>query len=69
MQGKVKYYNPDRGFGFITTDAGDDVFVHISAAQLSLGDIDALTVGDRYQFNEEIDQRTRKTPAVNLRRV
>lgn len=68
MQGRVKYYNSDRGFGFLATDAGDDVFVHISAAQQTL-DIDALTVGDKYQFEEEIDQRSGKTRAVNLRRV
>jgi CspA family cold shock protein len=68
VQGKVKYYNADRGFGFLATDAGDDVFVHISAAQLSLGDIDKLTVGDKYSFDEEIDPRS-KTRAVNLRRA
>jgi CspA family cold shock protein len=66
VQGKIKYFNPDRGFGFIASDAGNDVFVHITAAQLTLGDIDALTVGDRYSFEEEIDQRTGKTRAVNL---
>jgi cold shock protein len=67
VEGKTKYYNRDRGFGFITTDAGEDVFVHISAAQLSLGDIAELKVGEQYQFDEEIDPRTGKTRAANLR--
>jgi len=33
MQGKVKWFNPDKGYGFIETGAGSDVFVHFSAIQ------------------------------------
>ena len=33
MQGTVKFFNADRGFGFISREKGDDVFVHVSNVQ------------------------------------
>ena len=33
MKGTVKWFNGEKGFGFITTEEGDDVFVHFSAIQ------------------------------------
>ncbi len=44
MQGTVKFFNESKGFGFITTDSGEDVFVHISALDgLSINEGDSVT--------------------------
>jgi len=48
-QGTVKFFNADKGFGFIGREDGDDVFVHFSAIQ---GDgYKTLTEGQRVEFN------------------
>ncbi len=45
--GKVKFYDTEKGFGFLASDDGDDVFVH--ASTLPAG-VDALTPGSRVEF-------------------
>jgi CspA family cold shock protein len=46
--GTVKFFNADRGFGFIAREAGEDVFVHYSNIE---GDGHrSLTEGDRVEF-------------------
>ena len=49
-QGTVKWFNTQKGFGFITTE-NKDVFVHISAVQAA--GMDTLNEGDAVMFDEE----------------
>ena len=62
--GTVKFFDPDRGFGFITDDAGGkDAFVHVSAVQAA--GMQTLEKDDRFSYDLESDQRG-KSSAVNL---
>lgn len=66
--GKVKWFNPDKGFGFIAPDDGSsDVFLHISAAHR--GGIAAVTEGMQLAFEVARDRVTGKTAADNVRAV
>ena len=47
MKGKVKWFNEKKGYGFITTEDGKDVFVHFSAIQGS--GFKSLYEGDRVE--------------------
>ncbi|OJU16621.1 MAG: cold-shock protein [Clostridiales bacterium 43-6] len=68
-KGTVKWFNSDKGFGFIANEDGsDDVFVHFSAIQ-STG-YKGLKEGDRVTFDTEQDPKnSRKTRAVNVNLV
>lgn len=62
--GTVKFFNPTKGFGFITPDGGGtDVFVHISAIQAS--GLETLKENDKVQFDIERD-RLGKSSAKNI---
>ncbi|MED3897419.1 cold-shock protein [Priestia aryabhattai] len=54
-QGKVKWFNAEKGFGFIEREGGDDVFVHFSAIQ-SEG-FKSLDEGQAVTFDVEEGQR------------
>ena len=64
-QGTVKWFNAQKGFGFIQPDDGSkDVFVHVSAVERS--GIGHLAEGQKLTFDLERGQNG-KTSAVNLR--
>ena len=46
--GKVKWFNADKGFGFIEREGGNDVFVHFSA--ISMDGFKTLAEGDAVEF-------------------
>lgn len=65
--GTVKWFNSEKGFGFIANDdGGDDVFVHFSAI---VGDgFKTLTEGQKVTFDTEPDPRdSRKLRAANVK--
>jgi cold shock protein len=61
-QGKVKWFNAEKGFGFIEREGGDDVFVHFSAIQ-SEG-FKSLDEGQDVTF--EVEQGQRGPQATNV---
>jgi CspA family cold shock protein len=63
--GTVKWFNTQKGYGFIQPDdGGNDVFVHISAVERS--GLRALNEGQKISYELQADRRTGKTSAVNL---
>jgi CspA family cold shock protein len=53
-EGKVKWFNADKGYGFIERESGDDLFVHISEIQ---GDVKTLAEGQAVSFTEATGQK------------
>lgn len=51
MQGKIKWFNSKKGFGFIEQETGEDVFVHYSAIEMS--GFKTLSEGEKVQFEIE----------------
>jgi CspA family cold shock protein len=64
-QGTVKWFNSQKGFGFIQPDDGTkDVFVHISAVERA--GLPGLNEGQKVTFELVADRRTGKSSAQNL---
>lgn len=65
MKGKVKWFNANKGFGFIEQEGGEDVFVHFSAIQ-STG-YKSLEEGQMVEF--DVTQGNRGQQAENVKIV
>ena len=61
-QGTVKWFNPDKGYGFIAVDGGKDVFVHFSAIEGS--GYRELIEGQRVQFESGPGQKGPQAKSV-----
>jgi len=67
-RGTVKFFNDQKGFGFVRPDdGGKDVFVHISAVERA--GMRALNEGQKIAFDVVADRKTGKSSAENLQAV
>ncbi len=65
QSGTVKFYNAQKGYGFIKPDdGGKDVFVHVTAVERA--GIGTLDEGMRISFETEPDKRGKGPKAINL---
>ena len=68
IQGTVKWFNSQKGFGFIQPDdGGNDVFVHISAVERA--GMHGLNEGQKVAFEIVANRKTGKSSAENLRAI
>jgi CspA family cold shock protein len=65
-KGTVKFFNSEKGFGFIQPDGGGpDVFVHVTA--LERAGIRSLAEGQKVTYDTEVDRRNGKTAVSDIR--
>lgn len=62
-RGIVKFYNPAKGFGFIITTSGEEVFFHKSSVK-NTGFRDTLLQGDQVQFELKEDHKGKRAYSV-----
>lgn len=68
QQGTIKFYNAEKGYGFIKPDdGGRDIFVHVTAVEAS--GIGSLTEGQRVNFDIEPDKKGKGPKAVDLKLI
>lgn len=65
QQGTVKFFNGDKGYGFIKPDGGGaDIFVHVTAVQQA--GLKTLAEGQKISFEIEPDKKGKGPKAINL---
>jgi CspA family cold shock protein len=64
-QGRVKWFNEAKGYGFITQEGGEDVFVHYTAIQMN--GFRTLAEGDVVEF--EVTRGPKGLQASNVRKI
>jgi CspA family cold shock protein len=65
MQGTVKWFNDAKGYGFISQETGEDVFVHYTAIQAD--GFRSLTEGERVEF--EVQRGPKGLQAVSVQKA
>lgn len=63
-QGTVKWFNAEKGYGFITQDGGEDLFVHYSEIQVANGGYRTLDEGARVEFDVTQGKKGKQASAV-----
>jgi CspA family cold shock protein len=65
MKGAVKMFNKEKGYGFIHTDEGSDVFFHYSS--LVMEDYKTAEVGEKVEF--DVEESARGLRAANIKKI
>jgi len=65
-KGKVKWFNAKKGYGFISSETGEDVFVHFSSIQTE--GYKTLDEGEEVEFEVEKDQKGLKAKNVQRKK-
>ena len=64
VKGKVKWFNGDKGYGFITPENGPDLFVHYS--EIQSGGFRSLNEGDEVEFEITEGKKGKQASAVTV---
>ena len=66
-KGTVKWFNPEKGYGFISQKDGEDLFVHFS--EIKMDGFKTLDEGDRVEYEVGPGKKPGETQAINVRKI